>query len=96
MNSEQKDILKAYLGLVEKCSPMELSGVNNTIGNKHQSLSESEYENLAYETKNLIKTLVNNGISKDEIKNLLQQMPDYTILSDRFEDIYTEAVNESN
>lgn len=96
MNSEQKDILKAYLGLVEKCSPMELSGANNTIGNKHQSLSESEYENLAYEAKNLIKTLVNNGISKDEIKNLLQQMPDYTILSDRFEDIYTEAVNESN
>lgn len=96
LNSEQKDILKAYLSLVEKCSPMELSGVNNTIGNKQQPLSESEYDNLAYEANNLIKTLVHNGISKDEIKNLLQQMPDYATLSDRFEDIYTEALDESN
>ncbi len=96
MNSEQKDILKAYLSLVEKCSPMELSGVNNTIGNKQQPLSETEYDGLAYEAKRLIKTLVHNGISKDEIKNLLQQMPDYAILSDKFEDIYTEALDESN
>lgn len=95
MNSEQKDILKAYLSLVEKCSPIELSGVNNAIGNKKQPLSESEYDSLEYEAKKLIKTLAYNSISKDEIKNLLQQMPDYSILSNSFEDIYTEALDES-
>lgn len=95
LNSEQKDILKAYLSLVEKCSPMELSGVNNTIGNKNQTLSDFEYDVLVYDAKNLMKTLINSGISKAEVRNLFQQMPDFVILADSFEDIFMEAVNES-
>lgn len=95
LNSEQKDILKAYLSLVEKCSPMELSGVNNTLGNKNQSFSSQEYDILVCEAKNLIKTLINSGISKAEVRNLIQQMPDFIILADSFEDIFMEVFNES-
>lgn len=95
LNSEQKDILKAYLSLVEKCSPMELSGVNNTVGNKNQSFSSQEYDILVCEAKNLIKTLINSGISKAEVRNLIQQMPDFIILADSFEDIFMEVFNES-
>lgn len=95
LNSEQKDILKAYLSLVEKCSPMELSGVNNTLGNKNQSFSSQEYDILVCEAKNLIKTLINSGISKAEVRNLIQQMPDFIILADSFEDIFMEVFNEA-
>lgn len=95
LNIEQKNTLKAYLSLVEKCSPMELSDVNNTVGNKNQSFSSQEYDILVCEAKNLIKTLINSDISKAEVKNLIQQMPDFIILADSFEDIFMEVVNES-
>ena len=39
---EQKELLNAYLNLVEKCSPMELSGVNDMSVSKG-SLPENEY-----------------------------------------------------
>ncbi|MCI6675717.1 MAG: hypothetical protein MSG78_02210 [Clostridiales bacterium] len=81
LNSEQKDTLKAYLSLVEKCSPIELSGVNNTVGNKNQTLSNQEYDALVYEAKNLIKTLIHNGVSKAEVRNLLFFFKKYAIKS---------------
>ena len=39
---EKKELLNAYLNLVEKCSPMELSGVNDMSVSKG-SLPENEY-----------------------------------------------------
>lgn len=90
---EQKELLNAYLNLVEKCSPMEISGVNDMSVSKG-SLPENEYNELAYQAKRLISTLINNGSSKEEIRSLLQQLPDYTVLIDDFDNIYTEACNE--
>ena len=89
---EQKELLNAYLNLVEKCSPMELSGVNDMSVSKG-SLSENEYNELAYQAKRLIATLIINGNSKEEIRSLLQQLPDYTVLIDDFDNIYMEACN---
>lgn len=89
---EQKELLNAYLNLVEKCSPMELSGVNDMLVSKG-SLPENEYNDLAYQAKRLITTLIINGSSKEEIRSLLQQLPDYTVLMDDFDNIYTEACN---
>lgn len=91
---EQKELLNAYLNLVEKCSPMELSGVNDMSVSKG-SLPENEYNELTYQVKRLISTLIINGSSKDEIRSLLHQLPDYTVLMDNFENIYTEACNET-
>lgn len=91
---EQKELLNAYLNLVEKCSPMELSGINDMSVNKG-SLPENEYTELAFQAKRLISTLINNGSSKEEIRSLLQQLPDYTVLIDDFDNIYTEAYNET-
>ena len=89
---EQKELLNAYLNLVEKCSPMEFSGVNDMSVSKGR-LPENEYNKLAYQAKRLISTLINNGSSKKEIRSLLQQLPDYTVLIDDFDNIYTEACN---
>lgn len=91
---EQKSLLNAYLNLIEKCSPMEFSGVNDMSVNKGY-LSENEYNDIVYQAKWLITTLVINGSSKEEIRSLLQQLPDYTVLMDDFDNIYTEAYNES-
>lgn len=89
---EQKELLNAYLNLVEKCSPMELSGIKDMSVSK-ESLPENEYNDLAYQAKRLIKTLVINGSSKEEIRSLLQQLPDYSVLIDDFDKIYMEACN---
>ncbi|MCM1270487.1 MAG: ATP-binding protein, partial [Ruminococcus flavefaciens] len=89
---EQKEMLNAYLNLVEKCSPMELSGFNDMSVSKG-ILPENEYNELAYQAKRLISTLIINGSSKEEIRSLLQQLPDYTVLMDDFDNIYTEACN---
>lgn len=94
LTPEQKELLNAYLNLVEKCSPMELSGVNDMSVSKG-SLSKNELTDLAYQAKRLIKTLIINGSSKEEIRSLLQQLPDYTVLMDSFDNIYTEAYNEA-
>ncbi len=90
LNSEQKSILSAYLNLVEKCSPMELSGVNDVLKSNKGALSEDEYNELAYQAKQLISTLVHNGISKEEIRGLFQQLPDYINIMDDFDNIYAE------
>lgn len=90
LNSEQRSILSAYLNLVEKCSPMELSGVNDVLKSNKGSLSEDEYNELAYQAKQLISTLVHNGISKEEIRGLFQQLPDYINIMDDFDNIYAE------
>ncbi len=95
LDPEQKAILSAYLNLVEKSSPMILSGVNDNSSNKHGTLSDFEYTNLVLQAKQLISTLVNNGNSKDEIRYLFQQLPDYNILVDNFDEIYVEACDES-
>ena len=58
-------------------------------------LPENEYNELTYQVKRLISTLIINGSSKDEIRSLLHQLPDYTVLMDNFENIYTEACNET-
>lgn len=63
LTPEQKELLNAYLNLVEKCSPMELSGVNDMSVSKG-SLSKNELTDLAYQAKRLIKTLIINGSSK--------------------------------
>ena len=91
---EQKDLLNAYLNLVEKCSPMVLSGVNDMSVNKG-SLPENEYNELAFQAKRLISTLIINGSSKEEIRSLFQQLPDHSVLMDDFDNIYTEAYNEA-
>jgi len=90
LNSEQRSILSAYLNLVEKCSPMELSGVNDVLKSSKEILSEAEYTELTYQAKQLITTLVNSGISKEEIRGLFQQLPDYINVMDDFDNIYTE------
>lgn len=95
LNKEQKDTLTAYLNLVEKCSPMELSGVNDTINIKKESLSEDEYNVLVCQAKLLISVLIGNGISKEEIRSLFQQMPDYIVLLDNYDKIHSEVCNES-
>lgn len=92
LSPDQKELLNAYLNLVEKCSPMELSGVNDMSVNKG-SLPENEYNELAFQAKRLITTLIINGSSKEEIRSLLQQLPDYTVLLEEFDNIYTEACN---
>ena len=84
--------MNAYLNLVEKCSPMELSGIKDMSVSK-ESLPENEYNDLAYQAKRLITTLVINGSSKEEIRSLLQQLPDYSVLIDDFDKIYMEACN---
>lgn len=94
LTAEQKELLNAYLNLVEKCSPMELSGVNDMSVSKG-NLSEYEYNDLVYQAKRLISILIINGSSKEEIRGLFQQMPDYIILIDDFDNIYTEVCNES-
>lgn len=95
LNSEQKDLLNAYLILVEKCSPIELSAVNNTVGDTHNILSESEYNEFVYQAKLLISTLIQNNSPKEEIQSLFQQLPDYDILINDFDNIYKETYNES-
>jgi hypothetical protein len=95
LNSEQREILNAYLSLVEKCSPMVLSGVTDTVGNKQLTLSESDYDDLAYQAKQLMMTLIRNNSSKEEIRSLFQQLQDYSILADIFDNLYAEAYNES-
>lgn len=92
LSAEQKELLNAYLNLVEKCSPMELSGVNDMSVSKGV-LPENEYNELAYQAKRLISTLTINGSSKEEIRSLLQQLPDYSALMDDFDNIYMEACN---
>ena len=49
LDAEQKDLLKAYLSLVEKCSPMELSGVNDMSKNKG-NITEYEYDEIGNTT----------------------------------------------
>lgn len=93
LNKEQKDILIAYLHLVEKCSPMYMSGLTDTISNKnsnHEDVSEiQEIRARAYE---LIRTLHMNGYEKEEIKNLMQQIAEYCCVVEDFDNIYAEAI----
>ena len=88
LNAEQRGILSAYLSLVEKCSPMEFSGVNNTVISSNETFSEMEHNELVYQAKQLVSTLIHNGISKEEIRNLFQQLPDYSLLMNDFDNIY--------
>jgi hypothetical protein len=95
LNFEQREILNAYLSLVEKCSPMVLSGITDTAENKQLTLSESDYDDLVYQAKQLMMTLIRNNSSKEEIYSLFQQLPDYSILADIFDNLYTGAYDES-
>ena len=95
LNAEQKNLLTAYLCLVEKCSPMILSGVNDMSLNNNDSLTQDEYDQIVNQAKQLIITLVKHGRSKEEIKGLFQQVSDYIVLVEDFDNIYTEACNES-
>ena len=94
LNTEQKDLLNAYLNLVEKCSPMELSGVNDMAQSKG-NLSAEEYDRLSYQAQQLISTLAANGSSKEEIRVLFQQLPDYIPLLNDYDKLFSEAYYES-
>lgn len=88
LTNEQKEILTTYITLVEKCSPMEISGINDMSSNNKRNLSDFEYDNLICQAKQLISTLISNGSSKKEIRELFQQLPDYVILMSEFDNIY--------
>lgn len=87
LNAEQKEILTAYLNLIEKCSPMEFSGVNGTVISSKDTLSEMEYNELVSQAKQLVSALIQNEISKEEIRSLFQQLPDYSLLINDFDNI---------
>lgn len=95
LNSEQIKALNAYLNLVEKCSPIELSGVTETVGSTQNALSQTDYKECVCQAKQLISVLISNNISKEEIRGLFQQVSEYSALADEFDEIYSEVKNES-
>lgn len=95
LNPDQVKVLNAYLNLVEKCSPIELSGVTETVGSVQNTLSQTDYKEYVGQAKQLIAVLMSNDISKEEICGLFQQVSDYSVLTDEFDKIYLEVQNES-
>ena len=73
---------------------MELSGVNDMAQSKG-NLSEEEYDRLSYQAQQLISTLAANGSSKEEIRVLFQQLPDYIPLMNDYDKLFSEAYYES-
>lgn len=92
LTTEQKDLFDSYFQLVEKCSPMALSGITATMGSSKSDIeySQNELNDLRYSAKVLIETLKANEYDKEEILDLLKQMTDYVVISDELDSLYEE------
>ena len=58
-------------------------------------MPEEEYDRLSYQAQQLISTLAANGSSKEEIRVLFQQLPDYIPLMNDYDKLFSEAYYES-
>lgn len=90
LDDSQWATLQSYMELVEKCSPINISGVTDTMGvqSKFNSL---DLENKKFEAKKLISSLKANGYGYPEIKDLFQQLTDYQGILEYFDTIFEEA-----
>lgn len=93
LNNEQKEILYAYLHLVEKCSPMIMSGVADAMSNNNiiENIKNDELKELIYKLQQLIQALKASGYDKAEILDLLEQIPEYSPVLGDFENLYMEV-----
>ena len=90
LDDAQWATLQSYMELVEKCSPINISGVTDTMGTKTLPNS-NEIDQKKYSAKKLISSLKANGYSQPEIKDLFQQLTDYQEILEFFGMIYEEA-----
>lgn len=90
LDEVQWETLQSYMELVEKCSPINISGVTDTMGTK-SSPNCNDIEQKKFNAKKLISSLKSNGYSQPEIKDLFQQLTDYQDILECFDEIYEEA-----
>ena len=95
LSEESKNMLKAYLHLVESCAPFELSGISNYIPETKLSnagLSKAKEKDIA-DAKELISNLVSNNFSYEEISDLILGIPKFYYIEDELKTILKESFN---
>ncbi len=86
-----KENLKAYLALIEAYAPFVQSGLTSYLGTSNNgSIDEAEKMTDIKEAKGYIKTFLQNGFEKEEVKNIILGMPNYRYIEEELKKIFEE------
>lgn len=91
-NNTKKD-LRAYLSLVESYAPVMQSGLTTYLSDQIKvDIAENDQGKLAdiKEAKEYIKKFFDNGFSKDEIEDVILNMPNYKYIQDELIKVFEE------
>lgn len=91
LDDDGKDILKAYMALIESYAPFMQSGLAGYIGDSKKNLiDESEKAADIMEAKSYIRRYLENGFSREEVENIVLGMPNYKYIEDELKILFEE------
>ncbi len=91
LDNSGKEILKAYMALIESYAPFIQSGLVDYLGNRaNNTVDESEKIADIVEAKNYIKRYLENDFSKEEVENIVLGMPNYRYIETELKKIFEE------
>ncbi len=86
-----KNNLKAYLALIESYAPFVQSGLTSYLGTSNSGyIDEAEKLTDIKEAKGYIRTFLQNGFEKEEVKNILLGMANYKYIENELKKIFEE------
>ena len=91
LDDEGKEILKAYLALIESCAPFVKSGITEYLGDRKKADADNA-DKLAdiEEAKRYIKKFFDNGFAKEEIETIILGMPNYRYIESELKKLFEE------
>ena len=91
MDDEGKEILKAYMALIESYAPFMQSGLADYLGKaSNQSVDSSEKLADISEAKKYIRRYLENDFSKEEVESIVLGMPNYRYIEPELRKIFEE------
>ena len=86
-----REVLKAYMALIESYAPFMQSGLVDYLGSSStQKVENSEKLADITEAKNYIKRYLENDFSKEEVESIVLGMPNYKYIEDELKKIFEE------
>ncbi len=90
-----KENIKAYLALIEAYAPFVQSGLTSYLGTGNGgNIDDAERLTDIQEAKRYIRTFLQNGFEKDEVKNIIMGMPNYKYIEEELKKIFEEEEYE--
>ena len=93
LDDEGKEVLKAYLALIESCAPFVKSGITEYLGDgKKVDTDSADKLTDIEEAKRYIKKFFENGFAKEEIETIILAMPNYRYIELELKKVFEKKI----